>query len=142
MKDFKVFHNFDEIVKQKYLQEEIYSVFDILKRTNKISYQSTSTSPKFDLVVKRDYLSNLQHFIISFHNIKDSFTKFKELPQNPLESLHKCAITLLQQNSLPPNLTLNEIINLLKEKSLEKKLFNSVIFYLFSYYYFFNDQYL
>ena len=89
-------------------------------------YESTSI-PRFDLVVKRDSLGNIQHFIISFHNIKDSFSKIKDLPLNPLENLHKSALLILQQNNLPPNLTLNDILMFIKEKSMEKKLANTVI---------------
>lgn len=115
-------------MKSKHFQDEIFSIFDILQKTNKISYQSTSSKPKYDLVIKRDQFSNLQHFIISFHyNVKDSFSKKKELPTSSLENLHKCTLEILKKNNLPPNLTLNEIVSLLKEKSLEKELFNSVI---------------
>ena len=54
------------------------------------------------------------------------------MPLNPLENLHKAALQILQHNNLPPNLTLNEVINLIKEKSLEKKLVNTVISSLLS----------
>lgn len=94
-------------------------------KTNKVAYESTNI-PRFDVVLKRDHLANIQHFIISFQNIKDSFSKLKDLPIDPLENLHKLSLQILQLNNMPPNLTLNEIINLLKEKSLEKKLANTV----------------
>ena len=106
--------------------EAIKSIFELLKKSNKVAHESTTT-PRFNVILKRDHLGNINHFIISFQNIKDSFSKFKDLPSNPLENLHKLSLQFLQLNNLPPNLTMNDIINLLKEKSLEKKLVNTVI---------------
>jgi len=111
------------------LPETITTTLENLIKTHKILFESTNI-PRFDVVVKKDHLGNIQNFILSFLNIKDSFSKIKDLPLNPLDNLYKLSSQILQQNNLPPNLTLNEIIMLLKEKSLEKKLANTVNYFL------------
>ena len=89
----------------------------MLRSSQKKTITSNFSKPFFEMAIRRNTKGLLVELVISIENIKDKVSKLENEDERKLQ---KVLDKVLEKRSLSKNLNWQEIMDIIKEKSIEK----------------------